>query len=121
MANTDYWEFNNGIYPCPLCIAVGKDWHNDDFDEFCNQHLATPAMTFDTETKELGRCVLIRFESKKQMTLGYICHEAGHATMFMLDYVGSSYDSEHSEHFCYLQEWIAMCCEKVKLRKTEEE
>ena len=33
MANTEYFEYNNGIYPCPLCIAVGVEWQNDDFDE----------------------------------------------------------------------------------------
>ena len=54
MANTEYFEYNNGIYPCPLCIAVGKDWKNDDFDESCCREIEddVSARTYDTHFEE---------------------------------------------------------------------
>lgn len=121
MKNSEYFEFNNGIYPCPLCIAVGKDWHNDDFDEECNREFdkGTQSYTFDTTSKEIGKCVLIRFRSKKDMVGDFIAHEALHATIFILNYIGSYIDANDSEPAAYLLQWVYRCCEKVKLRKTE--
>lgn len=122
MANTEYFEYNNGIYPCPLCIAVGKDWQNDDFDEYCNQEFKndTNAFTIDTTSKDVGKCVLIRFRSKKEMSGEIIAHEALHATAFILDYIGSCIDVNNSEPAAYLLQWVYRCCEKVRLGKTEE-
>ena len=121
MANTEYIEFNNGIYPCPLCIAVGKDWQNDDFDESCFQELEcdVSARTYDTHFEENKKCVLIRFASKKAMTMEVIAHEALHATLFILDYIGSVITVDNSEPSCYLLQWVVRCCEEVKLGKTE--
>ena len=121
MANTEYFEYNNGIYPCPLCIAVGKDWQNDDFDESCNREFekADNAYTFDTTSKDVGKCVLIRFKSKKHMSGETIAHEALHAALFILDYIGSGISVNNSEHAAYLLQWVVRCCEKVRLGKTE--
>ena len=122
MANTEYFEYNNGIYPCPLCIAVGRDWQNDDFDEICFQELEgdVSARTYDTHFMEDKKCVLLRFASKNKMTAEVIAHEALHATLFILDYIGSVITVDNSEPSCYLLQWVVRCCEKVKLGKTEE-
>ena len=121
MANTEYFEYNNGIYPCPLCIAVGRDWQNDDFNDSCCRELEDEvcARTYDTHFDENKKCVLIRFASKKAMTMEVIAHEALHATMFILDYIGECVTVEHQEHAAYLLQWVVQCCEEVKLGKTE--
>ena len=123
MANTEYIEFNNGIYPCPLCIAVGKDWQNDDFDDSCCRGIEddVPATTYDTHFEEKRKCVLIRFASKKAMTMEVIAHEALHATLFILDYIGDCVTVEHQEHAAYILQWVVSCCEKIKLGKIDKE
>lgn len=123
MANTEYFEYNNGIYPCPLCIAVGRDWQNDDFDESCCIEIEEDvrARTYDTHFDGKRKCVLIRFASKKKMTAEVIAHEALHATLFMLDYIGSVITVDNSEPSCYLLQWVVRCCENVKLGKVNKE
>ena len=123
MANTEYIEFNNGIYPCPLCIAVGKDWQNNDFDESCCIEIEEDvrARTYDTHFEGNKKCVLIRFASKKAMTMEVIAHEALHATLFILDYIGSVITVDNSEPSCYLLQWVYRCCEKVRLGKVDKE
>lgn len=123
MANTEYFEYNNGIYPCPLCIAVGRDWKNDDFYESCCIEIEEDvrARTYDTHFEENKKCVLIRFASKKSMTMEVIAHEALHATLFILDYIGSVITVDNSEPSCYLLQWVVRCCEEVKLGKVDKE
>ena len=123
MANTEYIEFNNGIYPCPLCIAVGRDWQNDDFYKSCCIEIEEDvrARTYDTHFEENKKCVLIRFASKKAMTMEVIAHEALHATLFILDYIGSVITVDNSEPSCYLLQWVVRCCEEVKLGKVDKE
>lgn len=123
MANTEYFEYNNVIYPCPLCIAVGRDWQNDDFDESCCREIEydVRARTYDTHFEENKKCVLIRFASKKKMTAEVIAHEALHATLFILDYIGSGITVDNSEPACYLLQWVVRCCENVKLGKVDKE
>ena len=121
MANTEYFEYNNGIYPCPLCIAVGRDWQNDDFNESCCIEIEEDvrARTYDTHFEENKKGVLIRFASKKSMTIEVIAHEALHATLFILDYIGSVITVDNSEPSCYLLQWVVRCCEQVKLGKVD--
>ena len=123
MAYTEYIEFNNGIYPCPLCIAVGKDWQNDDFDDSCCREIEddVPATTYDTHFDEKRKCVLIRFASKKAMTMEVIAHEALHATLFIFGYIGDCVTVEHQEHAAYILQWVVSCCEKIKLGKIDKE
>lgn len=123
MANTEYFEYNNGIYPCPLCIAVGRDWQNDDFYESCCIEIEEDvrARTYDTHFEGNKKCVLIRFASKKAMTMEVIAHEALHATLFILDYIGSVITVDNSEPSCYLLQWVVRCCEEVKLGKVNKE
>ena len=123
MANTEYFEYNNGIYPCPLCIAVGRDWQNDDFNESCCIEIEEDvrARTYDTHFEENKKCVLIRFASKKKMTAEVIAHEALHATLFILDYIGSGITVDNSEPSCYLLQLVVRCCEQVKLGKVDKE
>ena len=75
----------------------------------------------DTHFMEDKKCVLLRFASKKKMTSEVIAHEALHATMFILDYIGECVTVEHQEHAAYLLQWVVRCCEEVKLGKTEKE
>ena len=121
MANTEYFEYNNGIYPCPLCIAVGRDWKNDDFYESCCIEIEEDvrARTYDTHFEENKKCVLIRFASKNKMTAEVIAHEALHATMFILDYIEEFVTVVHHEHAAYLLPGGVRCCEEVKFGKTE--
>lgn len=121
MANTEYFEYNNGIYPCPLCIAVGRDWQNDDFDDICCREIEDDvrARTYDTHFLKNSKCVLIRFASKKAMNMEVIAHEALHATLFILDYIGSEITVDNSEPATYLLQWVVRCCEEVKLGKKE--
>lgn len=123
MANTEYFEYNNVIYPCPLCIAVGRDWQNEDFNESCCIEIEEDvrARTYDTHFEGNKKCVLIRFASKKAMTLEVIAHEALHATLFILDYIGSGITVDNSEPPCYLLQWVVRCCEEVKLGKVDKE
>ena len=123
MANTEYFEYNNGIYPCPLCIAVGRDWKNDDFYESCCIEIEEDvrARTYDTHFEENKKCVLIRFASKKAMTMEVIAHEALHATLFILDYIGSEITVDNSEPACYLLQWVVRCLEEVRLGKVDKE
>ena len=123
MANTEYFEYNNGIYPCPLCIAVGKDWQNDDFNESCCIEIEEDvrARTYDTRFEENKKCVLISFASKKAMTMEVIAHEALHATLFILGYIGSEITVDNSEPACYLLQWVVRCLEEVKLGKVDKE
>ena len=123
MENTEYFEYNNGIYPCPLCIAVGRDWKNDDFNESCCIEIEeyVRARTYDTHFEEKRKCVLIRFASKKAMNMEVIAHEALHATLFILDYIGSGITVDNSEPACYLLQWVVRCCEEVKLGKVDKE
>ena len=123
MANTEYFEYNNGIYPCPLCIAVGRDWKNDDFYESCCIEIEEDvrARTYDTHFEENKKCVLIRFASKKAMTMEVIAHEALHATLFFLDYIGSEITVDNSEPACYLLQWVVRCLEEVRLGKVDKE
>ena len=50
-----------------------------------------------------------------------IAHEALHATLFILDYIGDCVTVEHQEHAAYILQWVVRCCEEVKLGKTEKE
>ena len=123
MANTEYFEYNNGIYPCPLCIAVGRDWQNDDFNESCCIEIEEDvrARTYDTHFEGKRKCVLIRFASKKAMTMEVIAHEALHSTLFILGYIGSEITVDNSEPACYLLQWVVRCCEEVKLGNVDKE
>ena len=76
---------------------------------------------FDTTSKEVGKCVLIRFKSKKHMSGETIAHEALHAALFILDYIGSRADVSNSEPTAYLVQWVYRCCEKVRLGKVDKE
>lgn len=115
-SNDTYYEFHN-LYPCPLYIAVGKDWHNDDFDDDCNNSLEEEeaAVTYATHTKEKEFCVLIRFSNKKSIaTQSIVAHEALHAVLFIMEYIGLNVNTITSEACCYLMEWVVNCVVKVK-------
>ena len=100
---------------------MGRDWQNDDFDDSCCREIEDDvrARTYDTYFEKNRKCVLIRFASKKSMTMEVVAHEALHTTLFILDYIGSEITVDNSEPAAYLLQWVVRCCEEVKLGKTE--
>lgn len=105
-------------------VAWGGDkkWSSEDFDdiEFEDCNAATTYLCKHKPTDRM--CVLIRFCDKKYMAdYSIVAHEALHATLFILGYIGSEITVDNSEPACYLLQWVVSCCEKVRLGKTEKE
>lgn len=113
----DYYEFNPVLYPISLMVAWGRDdkWSSDDFDdiELPESDAATTFLCKHKPTDTM--CVLIRFCDKSVMAdYGTVSHEAFHATMFILDYVGSGISVDYQEHAAYLAGWVANCINRVR-------
>ena len=113
----DYYEFNPILYPIRLMVAWGGDnkWSSDDFDNI-GLNSDSAATTFFCEHKPTGNmCVLIRFCDKSVMSdYGLVSHEALHATIYILEYIGSGISVDHQEHAAYLAGWVANCINMVR-------
>lgn len=108
-------EFDLAIYPRKLWIAISKSKFEDildDVSDFSDRYAAITETTYNKKTGKGG--VLIRFASKKDMTIEYITHEATHAAMDIFSYIGAKVDFEDQECFSYLCGYIADCCDKVR-------
>lgn len=108
-------EFDLAIYPIKLWIAVSKskfEYILDDVVDFDNSCCAITETTCNKKTDKGG--VLIRFASKKDMTIKHITHEATHVAMDIFSYIGAKVDLEDQECFSYLCGYIADCCDKVR-------
>lgn len=129
--NNTIHEFKCSIYPRRLWITYNATPAalNDMFPE--GQSDGTPFTKMDDTCDacvvtcrrfkpDIKGGVLIRFESKKAMTLPVIAHEIGHATMEILKYCDCRVNMDDQEPFCYLQQWIADCCEQVKTGKYKD-
>ena len=112
----DYYEFNPVLYPISLMVAWGRDgkWSSDDFDEISLGDNA--ATTYFVKHKPTDRmCVLIRFYDKRAMSdYGLVSHESFHASIFILDYLGSALNPKYQEHAAYLAGWVANCINRVR-------
>lgn len=108
-------EFDLAIYPIKLWIAVSKSKFEDilgDVSDFSNSSAAITETTYDKKTGKVG--ILIRFASKKDMTIKHITHEATHVAMDIFSYIEAKVDLEDQECFSYLCGYIADCCDKVR-------
>ena len=123
-------EFVCGIYPRRLWVTYDATPAalNDMFPEGQSDGLPFPKMddacdacvvTCRRMKPDIKGGVLIRFENKKAMTLPVIVHESGHAAMEIFKYCDIKMAFENQEPFCYLQQWIAHCCEQVKNNRYE--
>lgn len=111
-------EFDLGIYPRKIWIAITTNNKFDGFSELSKMDESCMAVVEDAHDDENNKGGLfIRFSSRKDMTTATIAHESCHAAMRVIDYVGGKVDLGNQEYFCYLVGFIADCCEKVKLNK----
>lgn len=108
-------EFPLGIYPRMIWIAVTKENKFEGFSELSNIDESCDAVVDNAhdDVNDKGG-IFIRFISKKVMTTDVIAHEACHAAMEVLAYIGGRVDLNNQEYFCYLVQYIARCCQKVK-------
>lgn len=107
-------EFNPQIYPRLLWIAITTEHKIEDFDKLSEMNDSCYAVVdhaYNSKTDKGG--IMIRFSSVEAMTIGVITHEAGHAAMEIINYIGGKIDLDNQEYFFYLSGWIAKCCGEV--------
>lgn len=119
MNKAKVYEFDPLIYPQKVWIVVSSKDNIDDFEglEPLEEYDAITQWTTQKSTNKYG--IMIRFSSKRIMSVGTMAHESYHATKDILDHVGEKDDVEHQEPFAYLLGWIANCCDKVKNNKIK--
>lgn len=120
MTKAKIHEFDLGIYPRKIWIAITTENKFDGFSELSkidDSIIAVVDNAHDDVNDKGG--VFIRFSSKKFMTAKNISHEACHAAMEVFNYIDAGVDLNNQETFCYLVGYIAKCCEQVKLNKFE--
>ena len=111
-------EFNIGVYPRKLWVAISKDTFKDELSNIPEFNDDYYALTMETSNKKTGNAgVLIRFGSIKDATCKNICHESTHAALSIFHTVGAKVDYDNSEPFAYLVDFIAGCCEEVRKNK----
>ncbi|MBR8706941.1 hypothetical protein [Bacteroides pyogenes] len=114
-------EFDPLIYPRKLWVVVGTDTFSDRFEGVSEWDDAADAIVdcvYDKQ-KDLGG-VLVRFKSKKSMTVSTISHESLHIAMNIFDYIGAKADSMNQEPLAYLVGWIAGKINQVRICKLKE-
>ena len=118
-------EFDPKIYPRLVWVTVGaptsvlKDMFESGMEDMDSSNYAVVINTRRTKP-DVRAGVLIRFCNKEAMTTGNIAHEASHAAMEILDYIGAEVDLKNQEYFSYLCGWIADCCQQVKSGKFKD-
>lgn len=117
-------EFNPKIYPRLVWVAVGipDEIIKDMFEDVEPMGENADAQVDCTRRfkPDLKGGVLIRFANKNSLTQSNITHEATHAAMEILDYIGAEVDLKNQEYFSYLCGWIADCCQQVKSGKFKD-
>lgn len=114
-------EFDPLIYPRKLWVVVGTDTFSDRFEgvsEWDDTADAIVDCVYDKQ-RDLGG-VLVRFKSKKSMTISTISHESLHIAMNIFDYIGAKADPMNQEPLAYLVGWIADNINQVKIGKFKE-
>lgn len=123
---TTIHEFDPQIYPRLLWVTYGcptavlKDMFGDnaqDMDKTSNADV----INCRRMKPDVRGGILIRFQRKSDMTMENIAHEAVHAALDIFDYIGASIEHDNQEPFAYLVGWIADCCNKVKIGKTNKQ
>lgn len=112
-----YYEYENGIYPRTLWVHIGKDLTK--LIETCFDGCEPPNADYGGVTycnavrKGDDRYgVLVSFQSTKDMTMNYCCHEASHVCDGIEDAIGMEHGGEAS---AYLIGWIASCINNARL------
>ena len=119
------YRFDPIIYPFVLWITYDAtaeelnekfpdgDEFGEHFEEFPKDDAgAITSLVTDGETGEDG--ALIRFLNKRNITFGHVSHEAGHYALCLFKYINESVSLECQEPFCYIEEFVGECCEKVR-------
>ena len=101
-------------------IAWGGDnkWSSEDFKdiEFAEGNAAMTYYCYHVPSSRM--CVLIRFFDKSYMADYFtVAHESFHATLFILDHIGSSVNVDFQEHGAYLAGWVANCINLVRKKE----
>lgn len=121
MSKVKIHEFDLGIYPRKIWIAITTENKFDGFSELSEMDESVGAVTehaYNNETKKGG--IFIRFAKRNDMSAEYISHEACHAALGVLEYIGANVEFSNQEPFCYLVGYISKCCEQVKNNKFKE-
>lgn len=124
-SKTTIHEFDLGIYPRKIWVAFNcpKEVLNDLFeDKFEDMDKSCDAVTYSCRRlkPDIKGGELILFRNKKAMTTGNIAHEAFHAALDIIDYIGGRIDYDNQEYPAYLVGYIAKCCQQVKDNKFED-
>lgn len=120
MSKVKIHEFPLGIYPRKIWIAITKENKFDGFSDLSEIDESCDAVVENAHDKVNNKGgIFIRFISKNSMTTEVIAHEACHAAMEVIDYIGAKIDLNNQEYFCYLVGYIAKCCQQVKNNKFE--
>lgn len=117
-------EFDPQIYPRLVWVTVGVPYSviKDMFEDIEPMEETADAQVDCTRRLKpsVKGGVLIRFKNREAFTISNITHEATHAAMDILDYIGAEIDLKNQEYFSYLCGWIADCCQQVKSGKFKD-
>ena len=112
-------QFDLVIYPVQLVIAIGdleKEINRfyKPYDDKYN-HIGFPknsaATTYQVKNKKTNDSACLIWIPKTEEVRGsYLCHESGHVTLEIFQYVGAHVDYDDQEPFCYLLGAIFRLC-----------
>ena len=116
-------EFDFGIYPRRLYIAIGRDFvalrkdlqmrNGEELPLFEGECYG--AATYSVIDKsDLRYGLLIYFPSRKDMKAQYIAHEATHAALELCRDCDITVDFDNQEPIAYIVGFVAGCAELVK-------
>lgn len=125
MANKGYYEYDPVVYPRKLWVMIGgapddinRVFSNMDGTEIEIEGAKDACATTYPElwSKENGKFgELVSFRSKKDMTMGFICHEAWHVLDAFISCLPlERVDGGHNEHLSYLLQWI---CDRINMAR----
>lgn len=119
-------EFPCGIYPRRLWIAVNasSSFLEEIFDEKFEDIDSTTAayvMAVHKKTPEKLGGVLVRFGSRKDMSVSNMAHEATHASIEIFDYVDGRISYDNQEPFAYLVGWVTEMMNMVKTKNYDKD
>lgn len=125
--NNKIHEFSLKVYPFKLwiCYNINPNALNDlfDADNFGMLEKGVGAMTYRANRVKPSPAggILIRFNTKADMTAQIIAHESTHAALEIFDTIGAEIDVKNQEPLAYLVGFCAYCCEQVKRNIFDED
>lgn len=126
-------QFENGIYqPCVFIVADNRlDLIKENFTEIDGGEIDlsevdcfTQAFVYQVPVIHKDNAnisgMLIVFQSKQNMQVEIMAHEAYHAMLLYAEHIGLNYERGGSnEARAYLLEWMVKCCNQVKKIKDK--